>query len=58
MALVKGKYLEIKTGTSIKQIRKQLWEAHEAHLPTAITGKTHVLQINSRKLGNAQLSDL
>jgi transposase len=41
MALMMGKYLEIKTGASIKQIRKQLWKVHEANLLNEITGKTH-----------------
>ena len=58
MALMMGKYLEIKTGESIKQIRKQLWKVHEAHLLNEITGKTHIVQMDARRLGNPQLIDL
>jgi transposase len=58
MALMMGKYLEIKTGASIKQIRKQLWKVHEAHLLNEITGKTHIVQMDPRQLGNPQLIDL
>ncbi|MCD8516441.1 MAG: IS1634 family transposase [Burkholderiaceae bacterium] len=58
MALMMGKYLEIKTGASIKQIRKQLWKVHEAHLLNEITGKTHIVQMDARQLGNPQLIDL
>jgi hypothetical protein len=53
-----GKYLKIKTGASIKQIRKQLWKDHEAHLFNEITGKTHIVQMDARQLGNPQLIDL
>ena len=58
MALMMGKYLEIKTGVSIKQIRKQLWKVHEAHLLNEITGKTHIVRMDARQLGNPQLIDL
>ena len=58
MALMMGKYLEIKTGASIKQIRKQLWKVHEAHLLNEVTGKTHTVQMDVRKLGNPQLINL
>lgn len=53
-----GKYLEIKTGASIKQFRKQLWQVHEAHLLNEITGKTHIVQMDPRQLENPQLIDL
>ena len=58
MALMMGKYLEIKTGSSIKQIRKQLWKVHEAHLLDERTGRTHIIQMDARKLGNPKLIDL
>jgi len=58
MALMMGKYLEIKTGISIKQNRKQLWKVHEAHLLDERTGQTHIMQMDARKLGNPQLIDL
>jgi len=52
MALMMGKYLEIKTGTSLKQVRKQLWKVHEAHLLDERTGKTHVMCMNAREFAN------
>ena len=58
MALMMAKYLEIKTGTSIRQIRKQLWKVHEAHLLDERTGKTHVMQMSARKLANPFLINL
>jgi transposase len=58
MALMMGKYLEIKTGTSLKQVRKQLWKIHEAHLFDQRTGKTHVMCMNARELANPSLIDL
>ena len=58
MALMMGKYLEIKTGISIKQIRTQLWRVHEAHLLDERTGQTHILRTDVRELGNPKLIDL
>jgi len=58
MALMMGKYLEIKTGTSIKQVRKQLWKVHVAHLLDEHTCKTYVMQMNARELANPILIDL
>lgn len=58
MALMMGKYLEIKTGASIKQVRKQLRKVHEAHLLNEITGKTHIVQMDARQLGNPKLIEL
>ncbi len=58
VALMMSKYLEIKTGVSIKQIRKQLWRVHEAHLLDERTGRTHTMQMDARLLGNPQLIDL
>lgn len=57
-ALMMGKYLEIKTGESIKQIRNQLWKIHEAHLLDLRTGKHHVMSMNPRELANSALIDL
>lgn len=42
MALMMGKYLEIKTHLSLKKIRKALWRVHEAHLRDERTGKVHI----------------
>ena len=58
MALMMGKYLEIKTGASIKQVRKQLWMIHEAQLLDEITGKTHIMRMDARQIGNPELIEL
>lgn len=42
MALMMGKYLELKTGMSLKRIRKTLWRVHEAHLRDERTGKVYI----------------
>jgi transposase len=42
MALMMGKYLEIKTHLCLKRIRKALWRVHEAHLRDDRTGKVHI----------------
>lgn len=57
-ALVMGKYLETKTGESIKQIRNQLWKIHEAHLLDLRTGKIHVMSMSEQELANSALIDL
>ena len=58
MALMMGKYLEIKTGASIKQVRKQLWMIHEAQLLDEVTGKTHILRMDAQQSGNPLLIEL
>ena len=45
MALMMGKFLEIKTGRALRQIRDDLWKIHEAHLQDEQTGKVHVLRM-------------
>jgi len=47
MALMMGKYLEIKTGMSLKRIRNTLWRVHEAHLRDERTGKVHIKRMKA-----------
>jgi transposase len=58
MALMMGKYLEIKTGSSLKQVRRQLWAVHEAHLLDQHTGRTHVVRMDAHKTVSSSLIDL
>lgn len=44
IALMLGKYLEIKTGRSLRKIRDELWQVHEAHVINELTGESHVLR--------------
>lgn len=46
MALMMGKFLEIKTGLSLRRIRDILWSVHEAHIEDTLTGKCITLQTN------------
>lgn len=46
MALMMSKFLEIKTGLSIKRIRDILWNIHEVHIIDTLTKKTITLQSN------------
>lgn len=47
MALMMGKYLEIKTGISLKRIRHALWRVHEAHLRDERTGKIYIKRMKA-----------
>ena len=58
MALMVGKYLEIKTSQSLKQVRDQLWKVHEAHLRDEQTGKVHVLRTNTTAWADSALGKL
>lgn len=46
MALMMSKFLEIKTGLSLKRIRDILWNVHEAHIIDTLTRKSITLQSN------------
>ncbi len=46
MALMMGKFLEIKTGLSLQRIRDILWNVHEAHIIDTLTKKKITLQTN------------
>ena len=50
MALMIGKYLEIKTGLSLRKIREELWQVHEAHILDHRTGEVLVMQMDTSKL--------
>ena len=58
MALMMGKYLEIKTGQSLRQVRDLLWQVHEAHLRDDRTGKLHILRTNTDNWVNTPLGEL
>jgi len=58
MALMMGKYLEIKTGRSIRQIRKQLWSVHEAHLLDPRTGETHIVGMDAHEITDPSVFEL
>jgi transposase len=46
MALIMGKFLELKTGLSLQHVRDILWNVHEAHIEDTLTGKqSHCKQI-------------
>lgn len=46
MALMMGKFLEIKTNLSLRRIRDILWNIHEAHIEDKLTGHRITLQTN------------
>jgi hypothetical protein len=58
MPLMVGKYLEIKTEQSLRQVRNQLWKVHEAHLRDDRTGKVHILRTNTADWANTALGKL
>ncbi|MBW6509986.1 MAG: IS1634 family transposase [Desulfuromonadales bacterium] len=58
MALMMGKYLEIKTGRSLRQIRQDLWRVHEAQIRDERTGETYVLQMDAGELASSELMKL
>ena len=49
MALMMGKYLEIKTQRSLRKIRDELWRVHEIHLCYERTGEVYVKQMGTSK---------
>lgn len=57
-ALMMGKYLEIKTGKSLRHVRKELWQVHEAHIRDEQTGEVHVLQMDTGDFVNNSLGVL
>ena len=58
MALMMGKYLEIKTGRSLRQIRDELWQVQEANIHDERTGEVHAVRMNTSKLANSTLIQL
>lgn len=49
VALVLGKYIEIKTGVSTRLLRDMLWSISEAHMVDTVTGETFVFRSSPSK---------
>ncbi len=58
MGLMMGKFLEIKTGLSLRKIRDILWNIQEAHIQDSLTGKSIVLQTNLKDFNESKLAQL
>lgn len=58
MALMMAKYLEIKTGVSIRRIRDELWKVHDVRIRDNRTGFVHVLRMQSESAVVKKLTDL
>lgn len=58
MALMIGKYLEIKTGRSLRQIRQELWRVHEAQIRDERSGEIYMLRMDTGKLMNNEIMKL
>ena len=58
MGLVMGKFLEIKTGLSLRKIRDLLWNVQEAHIQDTLTGKCITLQTNIKDFTESKLAHI
>jgi len=58
MSLMMGKFLEIKTGLSIRQIKDILWSVHEAHIIDSLTGEKVILRTNLKEYYDSGLHNL
>lgn len=58
MALMIGKFLEIKTGLSLKCIRNILWDIQEAHIEDRLTGRQMTLKGSLENFNKSQLSKI
>ena len=58
VALMIGKFLEIKTGLSLKRARDILWDVQEAHIEDSLTGKRMILQGNLETFKASNLSQI
>ncbi len=58
MALMIGKFLEIKTGLSLRRIRDILWNVHEALIEDKLTGKRITLRGNLEDFQKSRLSQI
>jgi transposase len=58
MALMMGKFLEIKTCLSLQRIRDILWDVHEAHIENTLTGKRISLQTNLETYQTSRLYEI
>lgn len=58
MALMMGKFLEIKTGLSLQRIRDILWNVHEVHIEDKLTGQQVTLRTNLSEYQQSGLDNL
>jgi len=58
MGLMMGKFLEIKTGLSLRRIRDILWDVQEAHIEDSLTGKSITLQTNIKNFNESKLAQI
>lgn len=57
MALMMGKFLEIKTHLSLRRIRDILWSIHEVHIRDNLTGNHVVLKTNLTEYNASGISE-
>jgi transposase len=58
VAMIIGKFLELKTNMSIRKIRDTLWNVHEATITDTLTGKNITLQGNLTEFKNSKLAKI
>jgi transposase len=58
IALMIGKYLEIKTELSLKKVRDALWKIHEAHVMNELSGEVHILNMDLDQKANKVLTKI
>jgi transposase len=58
MGLLRGKFLEIKTGLSLRKVRDILWNVQEAHIQDTLTGKRITLQTNIKDFNESGLAQI
>lgn len=58
MGLMMGKFLEIKTGLSLRRIRDILWNVQEAHIKDSLTEKCIILQTNMKDFNESKLTQV
>jgi transposase len=58
IALMIGKYLETKTGQSLRQVRDALWQVHEATLRDERSGNVYVLRTDTSQFQNTDLANI
>lgn len=58
MGLMMGKFLEIKTGLSLRRVRDILWDVQEAHIEDSLTGKRIILQTNIKSFNESKLAQI
>ena len=58
MALMMGKYLEMKTGQSLRRVRDDLWKVHEAQVCDLRTGEMHMLRMDTGSCNSREIIEL